>query len=971
MGMSGDTALTLAKNYVKKTLQGQGALKGQDGFSPIVTENKDNTNEIYKLDITTKDGTFTTPNLRGKDGESSGGGEANVIESISVNGTHISVDENKNVDITVPSIDGLAKTEDIPTKVSELTNDSGYLTEHQDISGKVDKVEGKSLISDTEIARLASVDNYDDTDIRTELANKADTTAIPSKVSELTNDSNYQTEEQVNSTVTTEIAKVVADAPEDLNTLKEMSDWIAGHEDDASAMNSAISDNKTAITALQKGKADKSEIPTTLPANGGNADTVNNHTVKSDVPENAVFTDTVYDDTEIKYGETAGGKNLFNGNFIEEVLDTGINYTDVDLSKEQNTIKDIKGIVFAVFGAYLKKGTYTFSYTNDAYFSLNRVAIAGTDCVLAIESIRKSYTWTQNTDGWTYFGIEGDDSETGVTDTPFSITPNIQIEKGTQATPYEPYIPSVKMLAEEVSTQNESLGTLEFGEVAGGKNICKALDNDVINGLTLIKKDVSTIIISGSGGSRAISKTFNAKKGVTYTATFFTSSTNVTGFFWNPIKQATVYPFGSSKTITFTPTEDETLSFSVTLTATVSNVEISMQIEEGSKSTSFEPYIPSVKMLAEEVNAQNDSLSVIGKCKNLLNPTLETTTVSGVTCTNNGDGTYTLNGTCTKDDAFILKNNIKINGSYRLVGCPKGEYSLWITSGYPEWVIIGEDTGNGSNFTNSSDFLFDVRINIYENRTYNNVVFKPMLTTNLSATYDDFVPYTGDGDTLTHDVAKVSDSLDAQGLLNKFDGDLLVGKVYASSDGSLTTNYTYVCNRNKIYCYENDIVHIRTKNTAQIIALYYNENKYISCKIVNSNQYDFIVPSGTTYMNFDIQDNTLSPSDIHIYINNEIEQIKNDLSVKKFELVAGVLWLCVSGKHCVLTLNGYNLTEPTHFDKLEEYQPYLVARNVVSNGDSVCIAAVEPNGNINASDLVVGTSLTGQLFGEISWIANI
>ncbi len=46
--------------------------------------------------------------------------------------------------------------------------------------------------------------------------------------------------------------------------------------------------------------AKKTDIPTTLPANGGNADTVNNHTVKSDVPENAVFTDTIYDDTELK-----------------------------------------------------------------------------------------------------------------------------------------------------------------------------------------------------------------------------------------------------------------------------------------------------------------------------------------------------------------------------------------------------------------------------------------------------------------------------------------------------------------------------------------------------------------------------------------------------------------------------------------------------------------------------------------------
>lgn len=33
----------------------------------------------------------------------------------------------------------------IPTKISQLTNDKGYLTEHQDVSGKVDKVSGKGL----------------------------------------------------------------------------------------------------------------------------------------------------------------------------------------------------------------------------------------------------------------------------------------------------------------------------------------------------------------------------------------------------------------------------------------------------------------------------------------------------------------------------------------------------------------------------------------------------------------------------------------------------------------------------------------------------------------------------------------------------------------------------------------------------------------------------------------------------------
>lgn len=42
--------------------------KGDTGFSPTITENPDNTNEIYKLDITNEDGMFTTPNLKGTGG---------------------------------------------------------------------------------------------------------------------------------------------------------------------------------------------------------------------------------------------------------------------------------------------------------------------------------------------------------------------------------------------------------------------------------------------------------------------------------------------------------------------------------------------------------------------------------------------------------------------------------------------------------------------------------------------------------------------------------------------------------------------------------------------------------------------------------------------------------------------------------------------------------------------------------------
>ena len=85
---------------------------------------------------------------------------------------------------------------------------------------------------------------------------------------------------QITAEVTAKIAEIVANAPEDLDTLKEIADWISAHANDASAMNTAILANKTAIS----GKADKShthtksqitDFPTSLPANGGTADRAN------------------------------------------------------------------------------------------------------------------------------------------------------------------------------------------------------------------------------------------------------------------------------------------------------------------------------------------------------------------------------------------------------------------------------------------------------------------------------------------------------------------------------------------------------------------------------------------------------------------------------------------------------------------------------------------------------------------------
>jgi hypothetical protein len=55
----------------------------------------------------------------------------------------------------------------------------------------------------------------------------------------------------VAATVAAEIAKIVAGADTSLDTLKEIADWITTHGGDATVMNTKISNNTTAISALQ------------------------------------------------------------------------------------------------------------------------------------------------------------------------------------------------------------------------------------------------------------------------------------------------------------------------------------------------------------------------------------------------------------------------------------------------------------------------------------------------------------------------------------------------------------------------------------------------------------------------------------------------------------------------------------------------------------------------------------------------
>ena len=214
-------------------------------------------------------------------------------------------------------------------------------------------------------------------------------------------------------------------------------------------------------------------------------------------------------------------------------------------------------------------------------------------------------------------------------------------------------------------------------------------------------------------------------------------------------------------------------------------------VDDALSSTSTNPV--QNKVVKAEFDKVNSNLSALGKCKNLLKPTLQTTTQRDVTCTNNGDGTYTLNGTADVDRFFFIQTITDLakrttNKDYKLIGCPangaNSKYDL-------RYEINGsvnnggnKDFGNGcivkNNKVNSADITSaSIIISIMKGFTANNLVFKPMLTTNLNATYDDFVPYTGNGDTLTHDVAKIKNDLS-----NLKDGTTPVAKAVADEDGN-------------------------------------------------------------------------------------------------------------------------------------------------------------------------------------------
>lgn len=117
------------------------------------------------------------------------GGEPNVIETVKVDGTALTPDAQKAVNI---DLSGKADAADIPTATSDLTNDgdgqSNFATEAyvQQNGGKIDTI---------------SVNGTQQT-----ITNKNVDIPVPTDVSDLVNDSGYQTASDVQSAISTAVA---------------------------------------------------------------------------------------------------------------------------------------------------------------------------------------------------------------------------------------------------------------------------------------------------------------------------------------------------------------------------------------------------------------------------------------------------------------------------------------------------------------------------------------------------------------------------------------------------------------------------------------------------------------------------------------------------------------------------------------------------------------------------------------------
>ena len=216
------------------------------------------------------------------------------------------------------------------------------------------------------------------------------------------------------------------------------------------------------------------------------------------------------------------------------------------------------------------------------------------------------------------------------------------------------------------------------------------------------------------------------------------------------------------------------------------------QLEQGAVATNFVPYGKSLKELAY----RRDEQAVMGAV-NLAESHLNASSESGVSYVRNADETITCSNQATANGGLKITNNfiLKAGESYKIVGCPANgsdtTYKLVLRKS--DNTSLGEDKGNGLVYTPSTDTECYLQVR-YQSGYTANETFKPMVTLDLNATYDDYVPYAMTNKELTDEIATKQKKLDYSTSEQKtgltFAGRDVYKKTYVVDSGSFNTTAT-------------------------------------------------------------------------------------------------------------------------------------------------------------------------------------
>lgn len=156
---------------------------------------------------------------------------------------------------------------------------------------------------------------------------------------------------------------------------------------------------------------------------------------------------------------------------------------------------------------------------------------------------------------------------------------------------------------------------------------------------------------------------------------------------------------------------------------TYDNVTVYPQLEYGTVATPYTPYVP------------NDKAVTVKSCgKNLLQYPYKksTETVNGITFTDNGDGSITVNGTATSQAQYIIigkaDNFILPAGTYTVSGMPVTTESIAI------YTSKGQDWGNKITKYYDGTETFFINITVNKGATADNLVIYPQLEYGTTAT---------------------------------------------------------------------------------------------------------------------------------------------------------------------------------------------------------------------------------------------